>query len=101
MSYYNRYEVKLTLIRNQLGTNPVDPAIHDTHILAKQRELITEKGGINAQINKYLDALPITAEKGDAELNKLIDNLEILLGYELTPEQRSPALSPAFRWCWY
>ena len=37
-----KYNVTLTLKRPQLGTNPIDPNIHDQHIVNKQRELITE-----------------------------------------------------------
>ena len=40
----DKYRVKLTLLRDQLGTNPIDPNIQSTHILEKQRQLILEKG---------------------------------------------------------
>src|SRR5438445_179606 len=88
----DKYRVKLTLLRDQLGTNPIDPNIQSTHILEKQRQLILEKGGINSQINKYLNAIPISKEKGEAEINKLIDKLEKLIGYELSPEERDQAV---------
>lgn len=89
----NTYEVKLTFTRDVLATNPCDPNVMDTHILDKQRKLITEKGGVNAQINKYLDQLQISQEKGDDELNKIVDRLENLLGYEFSPEERKEAIA--------
>jgi hypothetical protein len=88
-----KYKVTLTLLRDQLGTNPIDPNVMDTHILDRQRKLILEKGGINTQINKYLDQIQISAEKGDAELELIIDKLESLIGYELTAEEREQAIA--------
>jgi len=88
----DKYKVKLTLVRDQLGTNPCDPNIHDTHILDRQRKLILEKGGINTQINKYLGQIEITKNKGGAEVQKILDKLEELIGYKLSPEERSLAI---------
>jgi hypothetical protein len=90
---FKRYNVSLTLLRDQLGTNPCDPAIMDTHIINKQRKLILEKSEVNSTINKYLDALPITAEKGEAELNALFAKIEELTGAILTPQERIDAVA--------
>ena len=70
------YEVKLTLLRDMLGTNPCDPNVLDTHIINKQRKLILEKSKVNSEINKYLDQIQIRAEKRDAELDKLLLKIE-------------------------
>jgi hypothetical protein len=88
----NIYEVKLTFIRDILGTNPFDPAVHDQHILQKQRKLIAEKGGYNTEVNKYLDALQINDSKAGAEVNKLIDQLEKAIGRKFTSEERVAAI---------
>jgi len=89
---FEKYEVKLTLIRDQLATNPCDPNVMDTHIIDRQRKLILEKSGLNKTINKYLDNLPIAKKKGEAEVNKLFDKLEELTGLKLTPEEKELAV---------
>jgi hypothetical protein len=89
---FDYFDVELTLIRDMLGTNPCDPSIHDTHILQRQRKLIMEKGGVNTQINKYLDQIPIAKEKGEEELAKIIAKLETLIGYELSPEEKEKVI---------
>lgn len=89
----DKYHVEHTLLRDMLGTNPCDPNVHDTFILERQRKLIVEKGGINAKINKYLDQIQISAEKGDAEVQKLLDKLEELTGYELSKDEREDAIA--------
>jgi hypothetical protein len=65
----------------------------DVHIQDKQRKLILEKGGINSQVNKYLQQMQISAEKGSAELEKLLDKLEELIGYKLNDEERVEAIA--------
>lgn len=90
---FDRYNMELTLQREMLGTNPCDPAVHDTHILQKQRKLIMEKSGINTQINKYLDQIPIAKEKGEEEVNRIIDKLEEMLGYTLSLEDRDKMIA--------
>lgn len=90
---FDKYEVKLTFLRPILATNPCDPNVMDTHILDRQRKLILEKATINTQINKYLDQIQISQEKGDEEIQKLIDKLETLIGYELSPEEREDAIA--------
>lgn len=89
----DKYEIKLTLLRDMLATNPSDPNILDTHIINKQREMIAEKNKINKDVNKYLDQLPIAAEKGEEEVNRLLDSLEKLIGVEFTPEERIAAIA--------
>lgn len=90
---FDRYEFKLTFLRPVLATNPCDPAVMDTHILERQRKLIQEKSKVNSQINKYLEQIPISKEKGDEELNKLLDGLEKLIGFKLSPEDRANAIA--------
>lgn len=88
-----KYEMELTFLRNVLATNPSDPNVLDTHILDRQRKLILEKQGINTQINKYLEALPIAKEKGEEEVNRLIERLQDLTGYTFNEEERADAIA--------
>ena len=88
---FDKYGFKLILNRDQLATNPCDPNVMDTHIIDRQRKLILENNGINKAINKYLDQMPIAKERGVAEVNKLFDKLEELMGYKLSPEERELA----------
>jgi hypothetical protein len=90
---FDKYQVKLTFARSVLATNPCDPNVMDVHIQDKQRKLILEKGGINTQINKYLDEIQISKEKGAEETSRLIDRLETLIGYTLSPEERQDAIA--------
>lgn len=92
-SIFDLYHFKLTLLREMLATNPSDPNIHSTHILSKQRELILDKSDVNSVVNKYLGQIQISAEKGEAELERLVDSLETVVGYQFTPEQRTMALT--------
>lgn len=89
---FDKYEVKLTLIRDMLGTNPCDPQVMDTHIIDRQRKLIMENSKLNKEINKYLDAMDISDEKKNEEANRLVDNLEKTYGLDLSPENREEIL---------
>lgn len=90
---FDKYDVELTLTREMLGTNPFNPHILDTHIIQKQRKLISEKGSkTNAEINKYLDQLQITEERSQEELDNLFAKLEKLIGYELSEDERKLAI---------
>lgn len=84
----SRYEIELTLIRDQLGTNPCNPHVLDTHIIQKQRKMIMEKSGVNKEINKYLDQLPISEEKATKEVDKIIEKLEELIGKEFSEGEK-------------
>lgn len=88
---FDEYEVEITLTRDQLATNPCDPNVMDSHIIDRQRKLIQEKSGLQKDVNKYLDQLPIAKEKGEAEVENLIDRLQELLGEEFTSEERKLA----------
>jgi len=90
---FDKYKVKLTLIRDQLGTNPCDPNVLDIHILKRQRKLILQNSEVNKEINKYLDQIPIAKEKGEEEIKKLLDKLEKLMGYEFTKKERELAIA--------
>lgn len=91
---FQAYKIKLTMLRDTLGTNPCDPHILDVHILDKQRSLIAQKSkDTNTQINKYLDQLDISKGKSDEERNRLLDKLEELMGVELTAEERQAAIA--------
>lgn len=90
---FDLYDVTLTFLRDVLATNPADPAVLDTHILERQRKLITEESAVNKEINKYLNAPQITEVKGKAELQSLTDKLEELVGEPLSPEQTSLLLA--------
>lgn len=89
---FEKYQVKITLTREMLGTNPCDPNVMDVHILDRQRKLILEKNGLNKQINKYLNQIEISKEKGEAEVNLVIDKLESLMGVTFTEEERGLAI---------
>jgi hypothetical protein len=89
---FDTYKFKLTLTRPMLATNPSDPHMMDTHIIERQRKLILEKNTLNTEINKYLDAIPIAAEKGEAEVQSILDKLESITGTPLTPEERAQAI---------
>jgi hypothetical protein len=74
-----------------LGTNPLDANVMDTHIINKQRELISKNSSVNKEINKYLDALQISAERGEAEVNAVLAALEERLGRKLTEDEKKAA----------
>jgi hypothetical protein len=65
----------------------------DTHIINKERKMILEEGGLQKEINKYLKALQISQERGEEEVNKIIDRLEELSGVELTDEEKKLAIA--------
>jgi hypothetical protein len=90
---FTKFQVQLTLLRDQLGTNPCDPNVHDKHIIGKERKLILEESQVNKEINKYLDAIQISAQRGEAEVNMLIDRLEKLTGVTLTDDERKAAVA--------
>lgn len=90
-SIWDEYKVKITLLRPMLGTNPSDPDILGTHILERQRKLIAEKSPINKELNKYYQQIQISPERGEADVVKLIDKLEEIVGTKLTPGQREMA----------
>ena len=90
---FTTYDVELTLKRDMLATNPCDPNVHDTHILDRQRKLILEKNQINSQVNKYLDQLPISKEKGEQETNAIFAKLEKITGVSLSDDEKKEALA--------
>jgi len=90
---FDKYNIELELTRDQLGTNPCDPNVMDNHVIQRQRNLILEKSKINTEINKYLDAIPIAKEKGDEEVDKIMDKLEKLTGMEFNEADRKAAVA--------
>lgn len=90
---FSKFAFEITLVRDQLGTNPSNPNIHDQHILNKERELILEKNKTNTAVNTYLDAIAISREKGESELNALLDKLEEIFGFAFTKEERADAMA--------
>lgn len=87
------YKIELTLTRDMLGTNPLDPHVHDTHVVDRQRKIIAEKSKINAEVNKYLDALEISVEKGEKETAAIVDKLQELTGITFSDEEKKMALA--------
>lgn len=83
------YNVTITLKKDMLATNPLDPNILDKHIIQKQRQMIMEKSQVNSQVNKYLDALDISEERSEVEKECLIAKLEELSGQPVSPEDRA------------
>jgi len=71
-----------------------DPNVLDTHIIERQRKMILKEGGLNKQINKYLDVLDISQEKFDEE--NIIHSFEKLIGRELNDEEKKLAIA---WWC--
>lgn len=89
---FDRYTVRLTLIRDMLATNPCDPQVLDTHILDRQRKLILDKSKINAEINKYLDQIQISDDRKEEEVNALFAKLEEMFGITLSLDEREKVL---------
>lgn len=89
----DRYDVTLTLIRDMLATNPCDPNVMDAHILDRQRKIIMEKSKLNTTVNKYLEQIQISKERGDEEVALIFDKLEALTGYVLNAEEREAVLA--------
>lgn len=89
---FDEYNVTITLLRPMLGTNPLDPQVLDTHIIDRQRKIITEQSKVNKAINKYLDQLPISEAKGKAELERVLAKIEDMLGGPLAEEDREAVL---------
>src|SRR5574343_888494 len=90
---FDEYEVTLTLTRPMLGTNPLDPHVLDTHIIDRQRKIITEQSKVNKAINKYLDQIQISEAKGKAELERILAKLEDMIGAPLPDEHKEMVLS--------
>lgn len=89
---HSNYQIDLTLTRDMLGTNPCDPNVHDVHILDRQRKIIQEQSKINKTVNKYLDQLDISKDKGEEESTKILDKLEALIGTPLSEQDRELAM---------
>lgn len=88
----DKYEIEITLTEDMLGTNPLDPQVHDTHILDRQRKLIAENKDINKEVNKYLKAMEISSGVGEIERNGILDKLEKIIGREFSNEERELAI---------
>lgn len=90
MSYlsYKYYNVTLTFVRPLLATNPADPQVANQHIIQKQRDLILENSKIQKEVNKYLDNLQISEEKGEEEINAIIARLEEITGVKLDDDAK-------------
>lgn len=82
-----KYNVKIALMKEMLGTNPNGLDVMDKHIIDRQRKLIAENSSVNKAINKYLDAKTISEERGQIELKSLRIRVEELLGRELSTEE--------------
>lgn len=84
---FDTYNVKLRLLNDMLGTNPIDLNVMDKHILDRQRKLIAENSKINKAVNKYLEAKDISIEQGEVELSALKGKIEEIIGREVTDEE--------------
>jgi len=87
------FKFVLTFKRPVLATNPCDLNVMDQHIIDKQRKMIIKDSNLQKEINKYLGALEISKDKGEAEVNKIIDKLEELMGYTFTDQERKDAVA--------
>lgn len=74
----DKYRIEITLLREMLGTNPVDADIHDAHRIERERKLIQEKSKVNTAVNKYADARDISEERKQTEIQKIKDRAEEL-----------------------
>lgn len=90
---YRKFNIELTLLRAQLGTNPLSAEIMNDHILARQRKLISENSKLKRSINKYLDALDIPDDRVGIEVDLVIDELERMVGRPFPPEERAQMLA--------
>jgi hypothetical protein len=90
---FTNYAVEMTLLRDMLATNPLDPHVMDTHILEKSRRLILEKSKDQKEINKYLDALQVSKERGQEEVDRIVDRLESLIGRQFSADERAGAIA--------
>ena len=88
-----RYNIKIELLREMLGTNALDPHVLDTHIHKKQRDLIMGISKVNKEIAKYTDAIAPSEEKTQAELEALLHKLEEMVGYEFSEDQKELLLA--------
>ena len=84
---FKKYEVKLVLTREMLGTNPITPDIHAEHIIAKARKIMTGADSSNKKLDKFIDAMPISNEKEASERAGIIRVIEERNGGPLAPEQ--------------
>jgi hypothetical protein len=74
------FKITLTFLRDMLGTNPMDADIHGTHVIDKERKIITEKSKVNKALsNKYLDASDISEERKQEEMGKIKERAEELM----------------------
>lgn len=85
---FDSYKFQLTLLRPMLGTNPVDPTIRDTHVINRQRKLITDKSKVTKEVNKYLDAIQISDERQAEEMEKHLAKLEEIIGSPLSDDDK-------------
>ncbi len=76
-----------------LGTNPAAPDVMDKHILERQRKLILGNSKINKAVNKYLDAIPPSEDRGAKEVELIIENLEKIVGRTFSVAERETILS--------
>lgn len=90
---FDSYQIEITLSRPMLATNPLDPAVLDTHILERQRKIILEQSKVNKEVNKYLDAIEPSEAKGKAELERVLHKIESMIGAELPEDQKALVLA--------
>ena len=89
----DEYRVQITLLKDMLGTNPCDPNVLDKHIINKERKMIMDRNKVNKEVNKYLNALDITKEQRDSEIEALLNKIQETYGIKLTDEQKRDALA--------
>jgi hypothetical protein len=90
----SKYNVTITLTRPMLGTNPLNPHVLDTHVLDRQRKMIAQDGGkTNRAINKYLDAVQISDERRDQEMEAIIGKLESMTGRKYEESERQKLIA--------
>lgn len=94
---FDTYLVKIALVKEMLGTNPLDPNVMDNHIIDRQRKLISEKSEINKAINKYYKALEISDERKDLELGGLRKTIEELWGKEFSDNEFNELVETGFK----
>ena len=74
------YEVELTLLKEMLGTNPINPNVLDRFLIERQQRLIKERNSIESAVNTYYKAKPISEERRESEVYALRNMLEGIIG---------------------
>ena len=74
MINFVNYDVELTLTKEMLGTNPLNPLTLDKFIIERQKKLIAKQNSVEDHDNPYYKAKQISADRQEKELAALEEN---------------------------